>query len=233
MRSNTKDKGNKSRSRDKINDSGLEKRTKNGKLTNDNQHTLDSTYRMDKSDLSEIYVTNNVKGHRKYESYNNFNSFLPKKEIYNNDTKSTINTQKNCSQNEITCLNNNDINKLIKTPNNPNNIPKSSKKKNEKKENSKDFRDIGEITPCKNESTKTNIHNNSNIILNQQGVPCYNNINIYTSGLASLKNGADCNLRNYIMNKVGHHKKSVSSSKLTCGQNKSSHHSKSNSTIGK
>lgn len=91
----------------------------------------------------------------------------------------------------------------------------------------------GDNTPNKNLETKNSSQNNSHIILNQQGVPCYNNINIYTSGLGALKSGGDYNLRNYIFNKV-HHKKSNSSIKLNVGgANKSSNHSRSNSTVGK
>lgn len=68
--------------------------------------------------------------------------------------------------------------------------------------------------------------------MNQQGVPCYNNINIYTSGLSGIKTTAtDGSLRNYVLNKT--HKKSASLIKLSSGQNKSSNHSRSNSTIGK
>ena len=79
-------------------------------------------------------------------------------------------------------------------------------------------------TPSKNTIDKANTqnnNNNSNIILNQnhQGVPCYNNINIYTSGLSSLKNngngnGSESNLKNYVVNKVNHHKKSPSMNKI-------------------
>jgi hypothetical protein len=53
----------------------------------------------------------------------------------------------------------------------------------------------------KNNSISNNT-NNSNIILNQNGVPCYNNIHIYTSGLSGIKS-ADINLRQYIFNKAG------------------------------
>ena len=42
---------------------------------------------------------------------------------------------------------------------------------------------------------------NPNIILNQNGVPCYNNIHIYTNGMSGLKPN-DINLRQYIVNKV-------------------------------
>lgn len=92
-------------------------------------------------------------------------------------------------------------------------------------------------TPSKNINEKTNTenNNNSNIILNQNhsGMPCYNNINIYTNGISSMKNNSntgDSTLKNYINNKVNH-KKSPSMSRLN---NKSKgHHSKSNSIIGK
>ena len=95
-------------------------------------------------------------------------------------------------------------------------------------------------TPSKNLVDKSNSQNNSsNIILNQnqQGVPCYNNINIYTNGLSSMKNNlnpGESNLKNYISNKVNH-RKSPSMNKIN-NNSKSKiniNHSKSNSIIGK
>lgn len=234
MRSATKDRGdNKSRSRDKINESEIERRLKNCKTINDNnQQTLDSNTRNFKNDFGEVYITN-AKTHRKYESYHNLSSLIPKKKESANDSKSSLyvnNTSNNNINNEINCY----ANKNSKAPINSSLMPKnSSSKKLNNRDNSRDFKDVsGNNTPNKNLAAK-NIQNNSNIILNQQGVPCYNNINIYTSGLSGLKTGNDCNLRNYIFNKVGHHKKSASSIKLSSGPNKSSNHSRSNSTIGK
>ncbi len=46
---------------------------------------------------------------------------------------------------------------------------------------------------------KDNSLSNPNIILNQNGVPCYNNIHIYTGGQIKAN---DINLRQYIVNKV-------------------------------
>jgi len=157
----------------------------------------------------------------------------------NNTIHNTSNINNTINNNEINGSNN----KLIKAPqgNSTNStvgfIPKNStNKKPNKRENSKDYNNCsGNNTPDKNLIGKSNLQNNSNIILNQQGVPCYNNINIYTSGLSGIKtNSNDCNLRNYIFNKVGHHKKSNSSIRLNSGvQNKSSNHSRTNSTVGK
>jgi hypothetical protein len=78
----------------------------------------------------------------------------------------------------------------------------------------------------KNNGHSNSSSNNSNIILNQNGVPCYNNINIYTSGLNSIKTN-DINLRQYIFNKV--HNKKSNGLKLN---NKSLQHGRSNSTAG-
>jgi hypothetical protein len=72
---------------------------------------------------------------------------------------------------------------------------------------------------------KSTNNNNSNIILNQNGVPCYNNIHIYTSGVSGLKSG-DINLRHYIFNKAG------KKANLTKQQNKSVAHGRSNSSAG-
>jgi hypothetical protein len=78
---------------------------------------------------------------------------------------------------------------------------------------------IQEGKVSKGESTARENHN-APFILNQHGVPCYNNINIYT------KNN-DINLRHYIFNKV------TSGKKSSAGMNnsKSSTHLRSNSTI--
>jgi hypothetical protein len=46
---------------------------------------------------------------------------------------------------------------------------------------------------------KDNSVSNPNIILNQNGVPCYNNIHIYTGGPIKTN---DINLRQYIVNKA-------------------------------
>ena len=234
MRSATQDRDNKSRSRDKINDSEIERRLKNCKTINDtNQHTLDSTTRNIRNDFaSEVYITN-AKTHRKYESYHNLSSLVPKKKESANDSKSSLyanNISNNNNNNSI----NSYVNKNVKAPMNSTLMPKnSSSKKPNNRENIRDYKDVsGNNTPNKNLVAK-NVQNNSNIILNQQGVPCYNNINIYTSGLSGLKSANDCNLRNYIFNKVGHHKKSASSIRLASAANKSSNHSRSNSTIGK
>jgi hypothetical protein len=97
--------------------------------------------------------------------------------------------------------------------------------------------------------TQQNI--NSNIILtqNHQGAPCYNNINIYTNGLNSMKNNStngngninsnvndETTLKNYISNKVNH-RKSPSINKINTNvltkQKININHSKSNSIIGK
>jgi hypothetical protein len=104
-----------------------------------------------------------------------------------------------------------------------------------------------------NTLTTLNTQNNSNIILNQnhQGVPCYNNINIYTTGLSSMKNtvangngnannnsSVDNSLKNYISNKVSQHRKSPSMNRININksntkQKVSINHSKSNSIVGK
>ena len=47
-------------------------------------------------------------------------------------------------------------------------------------------------------SNSSKCGNNSNIILNQNGIPCYNNINIYT---ANVNGKPDINLRQYVFNK--------------------------------
>jgi len=233
LRSATNNRENKSRSRDKINESETERRLKNSKTINDpHQQTLDYTTRNIRNDFAEVSIINN-KTHRKFESYHNLSSMISQRKESANDSKSSLyvnNTINNNYNNEI----NNYSNKNQKAPINAPLISKnSSSKKLNKRENSRDYKDVhGNNTPNKNLVSKNN-QNNSNFILNQQGVPCYNNINIYTSGLNGLKTGNDCNLRNYIFNKVGHHKKSASSIKLASGPNKSSNHSRSNSTIGK
>lgn len=66
--------------------------------------------------------------------------------------------------------------------------------------------------------------NNSNIILNQNGIPCYNNINIYT-GVEGIKSG-DINLRQFIFNKVNSRKG------INKSNNKSYQHIRSNSSAG-
>ena len=136
-----------------------------------------------------------------------------------------------------------------------NNIPsnfirKSSGKKqntvivsNHIRDKSKDFQDrmcLTSNTPSRNIIDKANTqNNNSNIILNQnhQGMPCYNNINIYTSGLSSLKNGneSESNLKNYNVNKVNHKKSPSMMNKINTNlkQKLISNHTKSNSLIGK
>ena len=58
-----------------------------------------------------------------------------------------------------------------------------------------------------NNSSNNSKLGNSNIILNQNGVPCYNNINIYTS---NLNGKPDINLRQYIFNKKNNKIKSTS-----------------------
>lgn len=78
-----------------------------------------------------------------------------------------------------------------------------------------------------NHSTKSN---NSNIILNQNGVPCYNNINIYTNGVNpvnTLKTG-DINLRQYIFSKMN----KKGSGSVSKNNNKSLSHARSNSSAG-
>ena len=89
MRSATKDRDNKSRSRDKINESDIEKRLKNCKTINDNQHTMESSTRIDRSEFSEVHIMN-AKTHRKYESYHNFSSIIPKKKESTNESKSSV-----------------------------------------------------------------------------------------------------------------------------------------------
>jgi hypothetical protein len=76
-------------------------------------------------------------------------------------------------------------------------------------------------TPINNKNSS--VLSNSNIILNQNGVPCYNNIHIYTSGLSGIKSG-EINLRQYIFSKAG----KKNGPKL---QNKSSIHPRSNSAV--
>ena len=75
-----------------------------------------------------------------------------------------------------------------------------------------------------------NSNSNSNIILNQNGVPCYNNIHIYTNGVNGIK-PSDINLRQYIFNKVNK-KPNANVSGSAKGQNKSLSHVRSNSTAG-
>jgi hypothetical protein len=53
-----------------------------------------------------------------------------------------------------------------------------------------------------NENLPTNSH--QNIVLNQNGQPCFNNFNIYTT---HTNNKSEVNLRNYIFNKVNPQKK--------------------------
>jgi hypothetical protein len=57
-----------------------------------------------------------------------------------------------------------------------------------------------------NNSKISSVPSNSNIILNQNGIPCYNNIHIYTSGINGVKNG-EINLRHFVLNKVNLTKK--------------------------
>jgi hypothetical protein len=57
-----------------------------------------------------------------------------------------------------------------------------------------------------NSSKISSVPGNSNIILNQNGIPCYNNIHIYTSGINGVKN-AEINLRHFVLNKVNLSKK--------------------------
>jgi hypothetical protein len=47
-----------------------------------------------------------------------------------------------------------------------------------------------------------NNQNNSNIILNQNGIPCFNNINIYTTNNNNNIKGNEINLRHYVFNKI-------------------------------
>lgn len=65
-----------------------------------------------------------------------------------------------------------------------------------KSKNISSMKDMIVNNNLKKSSNKTDF---SNIILNQ-GIPCFNNINIYTS------NKNDVNLRQYIFNKVGNKK---------------------------
>lgn len=57
-----------------------------------------------------------------------------------------------------------------------------------------------------NNSKISSVPANSNIILNQNGIPCYNNIHIYTSGINGVKN-PEINLRHFVLNKVNLTKK--------------------------
>jgi hypothetical protein len=81
-------------------------------------------------------------------------------------------------------------------------------------------------------TANSKLSNNSNIILNQNGVPCYNNIHIYTSGVNGLKPG-DINLRQYIFSKGGNGKKPANLNKTPVHtNNKSLTHARSNSSAG-
>lgn len=78
---------------------------------------------------------------------------------------------------------------------------KSQKSLNERdiSSNQKIEKDLSQIdTSMKSHNSSSNQPNNSNIILNQNGVPCYNNINIYTNGVKQ----SDINLRHLIFNKM-------------------------------
>lgn len=88
------------------------------------------------------------------------------------------------------------------------------------------------------ESHTPGSQNNSNIILNQNGLPCFNNIHIYTSGINGIKTG-DINLRQYIFSKAGKKNKMRNNSSLSGlnanikndKNNKSALHARSNSVV--
>jgi hypothetical protein len=189
--------------------------------------TLDTSKIKNKSDISEI--VNYPKTHRKHESStisnnsnnnNVTNNFIPKNldpihktiasrgsshdrtktQSQSNQTK-TIHALKDVGVGKISGLNSNK-NKESLTPNNY----------------------------TSNNSKVNNSSNNSNIILNQNGIPCFNNIHIYTNGLNGI-NGIktnDINLRQFILNKVNVSKNKSSSNKG--GNNKS--HGRCNSVAG-
>jgi hypothetical protein len=83
-------------------------------------------------------------------------------------------------------------------------------------------------------TANSKLSNNSNFILNQNGVPCYNNIHIYTSGVNGLK-PTDINLRQYIFSKGANNniKKPMNINKTPVHtNNKSLIHARSNSSAG-
>ena len=84
---------------------------------------------------------------------------------------------------------------------------------------------LGKTSHIKNTSyaNPSSNQSNQNIILNQNGVPCYNNIHIYTNGVGGLKSN-DINLRQYIVSKVNKKTNSYS--------HNNSAHARSSSTSG-
>ena len=89
-----------------------------------------------------------------------------------------------------------------------------------------------------NSKNSSQVPNNSNIILNQNGIPCYNNIHIYTSGINGMKN-AEINLRHFVLNKVNLPKKLLknNNNNVVNGNNPNNHNKtsvrgKSNTSVG-
>lgn len=162
----------------------------------------------DKSDISDL---NYSKSHRKYDTHNN-----PPKNM-ERITKSLISKYVSICVIIQHTKGNNDKNNNKGTMNNTKNI-------HAMKELIKAKADGNTSTNNITKNTNNSTLNNSNIILNQKGVPCYNNINIYTSGINGLK-GGDINLRQYIFNKVN--LKSQNGIKI----NKKPHHARSNSAM--
>lgn len=86
--------------------------------------------------------------------------------------------------------------------------------------NSNIISNVGNIS--KNTKNTKNVSNNSQIILNQGGVPCFNNINIFTNNATNNNNNnpsKDINLRQYIFNRTN---KPKSLSKMQPGHVRSS-----------
>jgi len=83
-----------------------------------------------------------------------------------------------------------------------------------------------------NNSKISSVPANSNIILNQNGIPCYNNIHIYTSGINGVKNG-EINLRHFVLNKVNLSKKLLKNNNLGNGTQTNLNNPNSKVTRGK
>ncbi len=90
LRSANKDK---SKSKERLNDSDIDKKMKIFKTINGHQQTLETISKIDRSGMSEINYTN-PKSHRKYESHHNMESLLPKKKDFDNNTKTFVKINK-------------------------------------------------------------------------------------------------------------------------------------------
>ena len=88
LRSTTKEKD-KNKSRDLITESDVERKLKGYQTIIDNNEKTIESSRIDRSEFSELNVTNS-KTHRKYESYHNIGSIIPKKKELDSNSKTIV-----------------------------------------------------------------------------------------------------------------------------------------------